>query len=89
MRANVTFSLCAAAGALVISAASAVKGRWAVAIVFGLLVAGFLVRALEGRREAAREVRPRSEAPPEPARPQPPEHATVPRRVKPARFKRR
>ena len=56
MSANVTFSLCAATVSLVISSLSALKGRWAVAIVFGLLVVGFLVRALEGRREAARQV---------------------------------
>jgi uncharacterized membrane protein YfcA len=79
--ANATFSLCAAAGALLVSTLSAVKGRWAVAIVFGLLVAGFLLRALEGRREAAREARRPPEPPP---RPQPPK-----RRIKPARFKRR
>ncbi len=81
MRANTTFSLCAAAGALLVSTVSAAKGRWAVAIVFGLLVAGFLVRALEGRREAARERR----RPPEP----PPRPPTAERRVKPARFRRR
>ena len=81
MSANATFSLCAATGALLVSTLSAVKGRWAVAIVFGLLVVGFLVRALEGRREGARGPR----LPPgPPARPQPPE-----RRVKPTRFKRR
>jgi hypothetical protein len=75
--ANVTFSLCAATGSLIISTLSAVKGRWAVAIVFGLLVVGFLLRALEGRREAARDAAPPPEPPP-PAR-----------RVKAARFKRR
>jgi hypothetical protein len=79
--ANATFSLCAATAALLISALSAVKGRWAVAVVFGLLVAGFLMRALEGRREAAREAR----RPPEPA----PRSRSPERRVKPARFKRR
>jgi hypothetical protein len=79
--ANAIFSLCAASGALIVSTLSAVKGRWAVAIVFGMLVVGFLARALEGRREAAREARRPS---PSPSRPRPPE-----RRVKPARFKRR
>jgi hypothetical protein len=75
--ANTTFSLCAATGALLVSTLSAVKGRWAVAIVFGLLVGGFLLRALEGRREAARDAAP------------PPEPPTPARRVKGARFKRR
>lgn len=73
-----TFSLCAAAGALIVSTASAVKGRWAVAVVFGMLLVGFLVRALEGRREARR---PLAQPPPPPRPPH--------RRVKPARFKRR
>jgi hypothetical protein len=87
--ANVTFSLCAATGALLISTLSAVKGRWAVAIVFGLLVIGFLLRALEGRREAAgQEPSPPGPAqappPPAPAHDRPP-----PRRIKGAHFKRR
>ncbi len=80
MSANVTFSLCAATGALLVSSLSAVKGRWAVAIVFGLLVVGFLLRALEGRRERARDQPP----PAEPPRERPP-----PRRIKGANFKRR
>ena len=85
MSPNVTFSLCAATGALLVSTLSAVKGRWAVAIVFGLLVLGFLVRALEGRREAAREKTPSTEPPaPRPGAPGPPA-----RRIKGANFKRR
>lgn len=75
--ANTTFSLFAAAASLVVSVLSAIKGQPAVAIVFGLLVAGFLVRAGEGRRG-------RGSAPSEPEAQKPP-----PRRVKPARFKRR
>jgi hypothetical protein len=48
--ANIVFSLCATAGALAISVPSAVKERWAVAIVFGLLAIGFLLRARAGYR---------------------------------------
>ena len=85
MSPNVTFSLCAATGALLVSTLSAVTGRWAVAIVFGLLVLGFLVRALEGRREAAREKTPSTQPPsPRPGAPGPPA-----RRIKGANFKRR
>jgi hypothetical protein len=85
MSANVAFSLTAASVSLLISTASAVKGRWAVAIVFALLVVGFLARALEERRGARRE-------PPHPEPEPPPRHEPnhpTPRRVKPARFKRR
>jgi hypothetical protein len=48
--ANIVFSLCATVGALLIAIPSAVKGRWAVAIVFGLLAVGFLLRARAGYR---------------------------------------
>lgn len=48
--ANVTFSVFAAVAALVVVVLSAVKGVWIVAVVFGLLVVGFLLRAREGRR---------------------------------------
>jgi len=77
MSANTAFSLSAAAGSLLISVASGVKGRWEVAIVFGLLVIGFLLRASEGWRARRREAA------------QPPPAAPPRRRVKPARFRRR
>jgi hypothetical protein len=48
--ANIVFSLSATVGALLIAIPSAVKGRWAVAIVFGLLAVGFLLRARAGFR---------------------------------------
>ena len=48
--ANIVFSLCATVGALLIAIPSAVKGRWAVSIVFGLLAIGFLLRARAGHR---------------------------------------
>jgi hypothetical protein len=48
--ANIVFSLCATLGALLIAIPSAVKGRWAVAVVFGLLALGFLLRARAGYR---------------------------------------
>jgi hypothetical protein len=47
---NIVFSLCAALAALAISILSAAKGAWVVAIVWGLLVVGFLLRAREGYR---------------------------------------
>jgi uncharacterized membrane protein len=46
--ANIVFSICAALAALVVSVLSAAKGAWVVALVFGLLVVGFLLRAREG-----------------------------------------
>jgi hypothetical protein len=45
--ANVVFSICAALASLLVSA---VKGAPAVAVVFGLLFVGFLLRAREGHR---------------------------------------
>jgi uncharacterized membrane protein len=48
------FSICAAFASLVVSVLSAVKGAPAVAVVFGLLFVGFLLRAREGRRRARR-----------------------------------
>jgi hypothetical protein len=48
--ANIVFSLCATVGALLIAIPSAVKDRWAVALVFGLLAIGFLLRARAGYR---------------------------------------
>jgi len=47
---NLWFSLVAFGGSLAVAIASAVKGRWPVAVVFGVLAVGFLVRAGEGRR---------------------------------------
>ncbi|HEY0516561.1 MAG TPA: hypothetical protein VGD00_05535 [Solirubrobacteraceae bacterium] len=78
MGANTAFSLFAAAGSLLITVASGVKGRWEVAIVFGLLVIGFLFRAGEHWRERRRE-----------RRAAPPPSAAPARRVKAARFRRR
>lgn len=48
--ANVTFSLCAAAASLLIAILAAAKGVPVVAIVWGLLAIGFVLRALLGRR---------------------------------------
>ncbi len=88
MRANTAFSLGAAAVSLLICAASAAKGRWAVAIVFGLLVAGFLLRALEGRCAKGPERTVAAAEEPDQS-PLPPQPAHEERRIKPARFKRR
>ena len=48
--ANIVFSLCATLGALLIAIPSGVKGRWPVAVIFGLLAVGFLLRARAGYR---------------------------------------
>lgn len=48
--ANITFSICAALASLLVSVLSAFKGAPAVAVVFGLLFVGFLLRARESRR---------------------------------------
>jgi hypothetical protein len=48
--ANIVFSICAGLASLLISVLSAVKGAPAVAVVFGLLFVGFLLRAREGYR---------------------------------------
>jgi uncharacterized membrane protein len=52
--ANIVFSICAAFASLAVSILSAVKGAPAVAVVFGLLCVGFLLRAREGRRSMRR-----------------------------------
>ena len=46
---NLWFSVVAFVGAVAVAVASGVKGRWAVAVVFGALAIGFFVRALEFR----------------------------------------
>jgi uncharacterized membrane protein len=48
--ANIVFSICAALASLLVSILAAVKGAPAVAVVFGLLFFGFLLRAREGHR---------------------------------------
>jgi hypothetical protein len=45
--ANVSFSLVAGAGSLLIVVLAALAGAWPVAIVFGLLAVGFLARGTE------------------------------------------
>jgi uncharacterized membrane protein len=52
--ANIVFSICAALASLVVSVLSAVKGAPAVAVVFGLLFVGFVLRAHEGHRRTRR-----------------------------------
>jgi hypothetical protein len=53
--ANVAFSVCAAAASLLITVLSAAKGATAVAIVFGMLFVGFLLRAGQGHRRRRRD----------------------------------
>ncbi|HEX3432923.1 MAG TPA: hypothetical protein VHT25_02560 [Solirubrobacteraceae bacterium] len=48
--ANIVFSICAALASLLVSVLAGVKGAPAVAVVFGLLFVGFLLRAREGHR---------------------------------------
>ncbi len=52
--ANITFSLCAATASLLIAILAAVKGAPVVAIVWGALAIGFVVRAAYGRRRRNR-----------------------------------
>jgi hypothetical protein len=46
--ANIVFSLSAAAASVVVTVLSAVKGAPVVAVVWGLLAVGFVLRALYG-----------------------------------------
>jgi hypothetical protein len=48
------FSLIAALACFVVAVLAAVKGVGVVAVVWGLLTVGFLVRALQGRRSGPR-----------------------------------
>jgi hypothetical protein len=48
--ANIVFSICAGLASLLVAVLSAAKGAPAVAVVFGLLFAGFMLRAREGHR---------------------------------------
>ncbi len=50
--ANLTFSLCAATASLLVAILAAVKGAPVVAIVWGVLAVGFVLRALYGRRRS-------------------------------------
>jgi len=52
--ANLAFSLAAATGSLAVTILAAAKGVWIVALVWGLLFVGFLVRASEARRRRDR-----------------------------------
>jgi uncharacterized membrane protein len=52
--ADAVFSLFAACLALVVTVVAAVKGAWPPAIVFGMLVVGFLVRASYSYRRRGR-----------------------------------
>jgi uncharacterized membrane protein len=51
--ANIAFSVCAAVAALCVSVLSAVKGAPVVAVVFGLLAVGFVLRAREGHNRGS------------------------------------
>jgi hypothetical protein len=52
--ANIVFSLCAALASLTIAILAAVKGAPVVAIVWGALAVGFVLRALYGYRRDRR-----------------------------------
>ncbi len=47
--ANLSFSVFAGLASLTVTVLSAVRGVYAVSVVFGLLTIGFAARALEGR----------------------------------------
>lgn len=53
--ANITFSLCAAVASLLIAILAATKSAPVVAIVWGLLAVGFVLRAAYGYRRDKRE----------------------------------
>ena len=50
MTANIGFALSAAVLSLAIVIGAALKGHWVVAVVYAMLVAGFIARAAYGRR---------------------------------------
>ena len=50
MTANIGFALTAAVLSLAIVIGAALKGHWVVAVVYAMLLAGFLARAGYGRR---------------------------------------
>jgi hypothetical protein len=52
--ANVSFSVFAAAGSLLIVLGAALAGYWVVAAVWGLLALGFIARATESRWRGGR-----------------------------------
>lgn len=58
MTANFAFSVCAAMASLLVVVLAAVKGDWAVVVVYAALVAGFLARAWLGRRRHEEAERP-------------------------------
>jgi hypothetical protein len=84
MTANIGFARGAAVLSLAIVIGAALKGDWAVVIVYALLVGGFLARAAYGRaaRRGAASDTPGAD------RPQGPEHAPE-RQLRRARFRRR
>jgi hypothetical protein len=88
--ANIGFALSAAVLSLAIVIGAALKGHWVLAVVYGMLLAGFLARAAYGRR--AREAVDSGDAPETPGE-QPggsrgPAHASE-RELRRARFRRR
>ncbi|HXD54042.1 MAG TPA: hypothetical protein VN618_04750 [Solirubrobacteraceae bacterium] len=92
MTANIGFALTAAVLSLAIVIGAALKGHWVVAVVYGMLVAGFLARAGYGRA-ARRGAASPGEAPeqagdPDGARQLGPRHAPE-RELRRARFRRR
>jgi hypothetical protein len=47
---NIVFSICAALACLIVSVVAAIKGAPVVALVWGLLAVGFVIRAAYGYR---------------------------------------
>jgi hypothetical protein len=79
MSANIAFSLCAAVASLLVLVLAGLKGDWAVVVVYGFLLVGFLTRARLSRR-AQPEPPPDDASPPAPSRDS---------RLRGARFRRR
>lgn len=86
MNANIGFALTAGVLSLAIVVGAALKGHWVVAAVYGMLVAGFVARALYGRRARGEEI-DTHDAAPDPG-PRGPRHAPE-RELRRARFRRR
>ena len=86
MTANIGFALSAAVLSLAIVIGAALKGHWVVALVYAMLVAGFIARAAYGRRGRSLPDPPESAQPEEASGG--PRHEPE-RELRRARFRRR
>ncbi len=88
MTANIAFALSAAVLSLAIVIGAALKGDWAVVVVYTLLVLGFLARAAFGRRTRRSDAGEAQAGEAERVPLRGPEHEPE-RELKRARFRRR